>query len=80
MSSIASEINCLKPCVVVKESIMVPLILVMSFDHHVDDLALKSTKIKERKKERFKFNTALTRRPIHYSNISFFVLNCYLTN
>ena len=45
MSSIASEINCLKPCVVVKESIMVPLILVMSFDHHVDDLALKSTKI-----------------------------------
>ena len=46
MSSIASEINCLKPCVVVvKESIRVPLILVMSFDHHVDDLALKSTKI-----------------------------------
>ena len=37
--------NCLKPYVVVRESIRVPLRLVMSFSHHVDDLALKSLKI-----------------------------------
>ena len=69
--------------------------IVMSFEHHVDDLALKSPKITanwdfekkntaenvfKTRKERFKSNTALTRRPIHYSNISFLVLNCYLTN
>ena len=42
---VASKINCLKPCVVVRESIRVPLRLVMSFDHHVDDLTLMSPEI-----------------------------------
>ena len=92
---VASEINCLKPCVVVKGSFRVPLMLVMFFDHHVDDLALKSPRITanwdfqkknaaehvfKTRKERFKCNTDLTRRPIHCSNISFLVLICYLTN
>ena len=70
--------------------------LIISFDHHVDDLALKSPKITvnwdfakkkntaehvfKTREERFKFSTALHRRPIFHSNISFFVLNCYLTN
>ena len=43
MSSIRNY--CLKPYVVVKESIRVPLMSVMSFDYHVHDLALKSPKI-----------------------------------
>ena len=42
MSSIR---NCLKPCVVVRELIRVLLGLVMSFEYHFDDLALKSPKI-----------------------------------
>ena len=37
-----SKINCLKPCVIVRESISISLRLVMSFNHHVDNLALKS--------------------------------------
>ena len=42
---VASEINCLKPCAVIRESIWAPLGLVISFDHHDDDLALKLPKI-----------------------------------
>ena len=42
---VASKINYLKPCLVFREPIRMPLVLVMSFDHHVDDLALNSPKI-----------------------------------
>ena len=84
---VVSKINCLKPCVVIRESIRLLLRLVMSFGHHVDDLALKSPKITvncdfirklqyskhifKTRKEGFKFNTALARRPVYYSSISF---------
>ena len=39
---VGSEITCLKPRVVVKESICVPYKVVMSSDHHAGDLALRS--------------------------------------
>ena len=40
-----SGINCIKPCVVVRESICVTYKLAMSLDYHSVDLALKSPKI-----------------------------------
>ena len=41
---IGSEIICLNPCVVVKESICVSCKVVMSSDHHAGNLALRSPK------------------------------------
>ena len=41
---VGSEIICLKPCVVVRESICVPFNVVMSLDHHAGGLALRSPK------------------------------------
>ena len=41
---VGSEIICLKPCIVVRESICVPCKVVMSSDHHAGDLALGSPK------------------------------------
>ena len=42
---VGSEINCLKPCVIVRESICVLCKVAMSLDHHSGDLALSSPKI-----------------------------------
>ena len=75
-------IICLKPCVVVKESICVPCKVVMSSDHHAGDLALRSPKttvnfdfeqsalLSKSSKSDKKDSNTLTRRSIHNSNIS----------
>ena len=39
---VGSKITCLKPCVVVKESICVSCKVVMSSDHHAGDVVLRS--------------------------------------
>ena len=42
---VGSEIICLKPCIVIRESICVPCKVLMSSDHHAGDLALRSPKM-----------------------------------
>ena len=63
---VGSEIICLKPCVVVRESICVRCKVLMSLDHHAGDLALRSPKmcminqVLQTRQKWFKFRSALT--------------------